>query len=119
MLPLDGTTGDPSEEPQNDHALQSGNALFLCCLLWAREGAAIQLSEYEDAVLDLLRSHGADIVTRVIGQGDEGAPDEVQIYRFPDEASLDAYLIDPGRAALADWRERVVARTQLFPVRRR
>jgi uncharacterized protein (DUF1330 family) len=99
--------------------VETENTLTLCCLLWARDGAAGELSKYEDTVLELLRSHGADIVSRVVGDGEGDLPHEVQIYRFPDAASLDAYLGDPERAALAAWRDRVVARTELFPVRAR
>jgi uncharacterized protein (DUF1330 family) len=91
----------------------------LCCLLWARDGASAALSEYEDTVLALLPRHGAAVLSRVISTGEQDAPHEVQLFSFPSAASLDAYLQDSDRAALADVRDRVVGRTQLFPVRLR
>ena len=43
---------------------------------------------------------------------------EVQLYRVPNQALLDAYLADPRRLELTAERERVVARTELFRVPR-
>jgi hypothetical protein len=91
----------------------------LCCLLWALPGQEAALSEYEDEVLALVVPHGGVIVSRVVGDGVDGAPHEVQVYHFPARASLDGYLNDPRRIALSDRRDRVVGRTQLFPVRAR
>jgi hypothetical protein len=34
----------------------------------------------------------------------------------PDQTALDAYLVDPRRTALTEERDRVIARTELFPV---
>lgn len=56
------------------------------------------------------------MVSRAVGDGADGAPHEVQLYRFPGRAALDAYLADPRRLAQAQTRDRVVARTELFPV---
>lgn len=76
------------------------------------------MTAYEDRVLALLAGHGGEVLTRLRGDGAAGHPHEVQTYRFASQASLDAYLDDPGRLALADERDRVVARTELFPVER-
>ncbi|MBS4103045.1 hypothetical protein [Tsukamurella paurometabola] len=91
-------------------------ALQLCCLLWARPGLESALTEYEDAVLALLPEHGGIVVQRAIGAGGDGQPNEVQLYRFPDRSALDGYLSDPRRLALTGERDRVIARTELFPV---
>ncbi|TWS23812.1 hypothetical protein FK268_14640 [Tsukamurella sputi] len=88
----------------------------LCCLLWARTGLADALTAYEDAVLALLPEHGGTVVQRAIGEGVDGAPNEVQLYRFSSQESLARYLADPRRLALAGERDRVIARTELFPV---
>lgn len=93
------------------------DAMVLCCLLWARPGHEPDLTAYENRVLDLLADHGAEVLHRVIGDGRDGHPHEVQVYRFPGQESLDGYLQDPRRTALAAERDRVVARTDLFPVR--
>ncbi len=93
-----------------------GNELRLCCLLWARPGLEKELSAYEDAVLALLPEYGGTVDRRAIGDGRDGQPNEVQLYRIPDRAALDGYLADPRRLALTGERDRVIARTELFPV---
>lgn len=90
--------------------------ILLCCLLWARDGEADGLSQYEDQVLALLPRHGGEIVQRAVSDGTDGKPHEVQLYRFPDAAALDAFLGDPDRVPLTAERDRVIARTELFPV---
>ncbi len=79
--------------------------LLLCCLLWARDGEAAGLTAYEDEVLQRAQSDGA-----------QGRPHEVQVYRFASQAALDSYVADPRRSARLDERDRVIERTELFPV---
>ena len=89
----------------------------LCCLLWARGGEAEALHAYEDRVLRLISEHGGEVVHRAIADDAPGQPDEVQLFRFPDQASLDAYMNDERRTALGAERDAAVARTEVFPVR--
>ena len=89
----------------------------LCCLLWAVEGETDGLHAYEDTVLRLVAEHRGEVTTRVLGEGGDGTPHEVQVIEFADGDAMDAYLGDPRRTALAPERDRVVARTELFPVR--
>ena len=93
--------------------------IVLCCLLWANEGLADAMSAYEDAVLALIGEHGGVVLQRVQGDGAEGSPHEVQLFRFSNQESIDAYIADPRRLALAAERDRVVARTDVFPVQER
>lgn len=88
----------------------------LCCLLWAVPDEAPALRRYEDAVLTLVPDHGGTVVQRAVGDGADGRPHEVQLLRFPDAAALDRFVADPRRLSLAAERDRVVARTELFPV---
>jgi antibiotic biosynthesis monooxygenase (ABM) superfamily enzyme len=88
----------------------------LCCLLRALPGRERDMAAYEDTVLALVPDHGGEVVSRVIGDGADGRPHEVQVFRFPDQAALDAYMADPRRLALAGERDRTVAETVLFPV---
>ncbi|WP_406032681.1 hypothetical protein OG801_28990 [Nocardioides sp. NBC_00163] len=89
----------------------------LCCLLWARGGEAEALHAYEDRVLRLISEHGGEVMHRAIADDAPGQPDEVQLFRFPDQASLDAYMNDERRTALGAERDAAVARTEVFPVR--
>ena len=115
--------------------------ITLCCLLWAHPGKERDLTAYEDRVLELLAEHRATLVERVIRNQPDDVTDggsaasrttgrpvdpaartddhpmEVQVYRFPDQGALERYLADPHRVALASERDRVIRRTELFPVR--
>lgn len=88
----------------------------LCVLLWAHPGQEDGLVAYEDRVLALVPAHGGTVLQRARSSGEAEHPLEVQFYRFPSEAALQAYLADDRRVALAAERDRVVARTELMRV---
>ena len=90
--------------------------VVLCCLLWAIQGEEAGLSRYEDSVLALVPDHHGSVLQRARSDGADGRPHEVQLFRFEDQTALDGYLQDPRRVALSGERDRVIARTELFPV---
>ncbi|MGM7421158.1 DUF1330 domain-containing protein [Cellulosimicrobium sp. CpK407] len=92
--------------------------ITLCVMLWPTEGSADLLSEYEDVVLALVPAHGGRVLSRVRAlPGQEASlPTEVQVIELPDDDALAAYLADPARVALADLRDRAVARTDIVRV---
>jgi len=92
--------------------------LTLCVLLWAVDGQVRSLARYEDEVLALVPRHGGRVLSRVRSMPGEDAarPTEVQVIEMPDDAALAAYMADPDRAALADLRDRSVARTEIVRV---
>ncbi|WP_336707109.1 hypothetical protein [Oerskovia sp. USHLN155] len=92
--------------------------LTLCVLLWAVDGQVDPLTRYEDEVLALVPVHGGRVASRVrsVPGEDPAVPAEVQVIEMPDDAALAAYMADPARVALADVRDRVVARTQIVRV---
>jgi uncharacterized protein (DUF1330 family) len=90
--------------------------LTLCVLLTAHPGGEAGLADYEDRVLALLPAHGARIVERLRVATPGDGPHEVHVLEFPSEAALHAYLQDPARLALADDRDRAIARTELLRV---
>src|SRR5262249_56839031 len=51
-------------------------------------------------------------------QYDGEPPTEVQVLEMPSEASLDAYVNDSGRLALAGERDAAIARTDVFRIQR-
>jgi len=87
----------------------------LCVLLWAVPGRLDELIRYEDTVLALVADHGGRVVNRLRNLGDEG-PSEVHVLHFQSQTSLDSYMNDPRRLALADERERSVGRTEVISV---
>ena len=91
-------------------------AMSLCCLLWARPGQEEGLIAYEDRVLALVVEHGGRVLQRARTDGSGEQPLEIQLFRFDSQDALDGYLGDPRRLALADERDRVVARTELMNV---
>jgi len=86
-----------------------------CVLLWARPGMEAALSAYEDKVLRLVGEHGGRVLERgtVLPGSQYGGepPAEVQVLEMPSEASLDAYVNDPG---VWPWR---ASETRLSPGR--
>jgi uncharacterized protein (DUF1330 family) len=91
--------------------------LTLCVLLWPVVGQEGRLAAYEDEVLALVPEYGGAVVSRVRRAG--GAADqpyEVQVIEMPDQDSLDGYLVDPRRTALAPMRDEAIARTEIIPV---
>lgn len=101
------------------------NPVSLCVLLWAKPGKESALSDYEDRVLGLLADHGGRVLQRgsVLADGRDSGygeqPAEVQFLEFPSEGTLDAYLNDPRRLALAAERDATIAKTDVLRVQRR
>ena len=93
-----------------------------CVLLWARPGMEAALSAYEDKVLRLVAEHGGRVLERGTvlpgAQYDGEPPAEVQLLEMPSEASLDAYVNDPRRLAMAAERDAAIARTDMFRIQR-
>ena len=97
--------------------------VVICVLLWARPGMEAALSAYEDEVLGLIAEHGGRVLERgtVLSGSQPGGepPTEMQLLEMPSEASLDAYLNDPRRLAMAAERDVAIARTDLFRIQPR
>lgn len=78
------------------------------------------LSAYEDKVLRLVAEHGGRVLERgtvLPGSEHDGEPPaEVQVIEMPSAASLDAYLNDPRRLAMAAERDAAISRTDLFRI---
>jgi uncharacterized protein (DUF1330 family) len=91
-------------------------SLTLCVLLWARPDAGAALHAYEDRVLDLVAGHGGRVLQRARSDGADGQPLEIQLLEFPSPAALNDYMTDGRRLALADDRDRAVARTDVINV---
>lgn len=91
-------------------------SVTLCVLLWPQPGADDALTSYEDQVLALVREHDGRVLQRARRSGTEDAPLEVQLLEFASQAALSSYMNDERRLALADDRDRAVARTQVIEV---
>jgi uncharacterized protein (DUF1330 family) len=89
-------------------------SIHLCVLLWAKPDAEEALCAYEDTVLGLMGDHGAQVLQRMRTDGANGAPLEIQVLEFPSQGSLDGYMQDERRTALAGEREAAIARTDVL-----
>jgi hypothetical protein len=73
-----------------------------------------------DMLLRLVAEHGGRVLERGTvlpgSQHDGEPPAEVQFLEMPSEASLDAYMNDPRRVAMAAERDAAIARTDLFRI---
>jgi len=76
------------------------------------------LIEYEDRVLERLAPYGARLLDRmrVAERGD--GPFEIHVIEFPNDDAFEGYMNDPDRIAMADLRERAIARTEVLRVAR-
>jgi uncharacterized protein (DUF1330 family) len=94
--------------------------VLTCVLLWARPGMEAALSAYEDKVLRLIGEHGGHVLERGTvlpdSQHDHDPPAEVQLLEMPSAASLEAYVNDPRRLAMAAERDAAIARTDLYRI---
>lgn len=88
----------------------------LCVLLWARPGADDALIAYEDRVLGLLPDYHGRVLQRVRSNGTDDQPLEIQILEFASSEALNGYMSDERRTALADERDRAIARTEVIEV---
>lgn len=93
-----------------------GMTVSLCVLLWAHPGQEDALIDYETRVLDLVPDHAGRVLHRVRTDGANEQPLEIQLLEFESQAAIDAYLADARRLALAELRDRAVARTEVMRV---
>lgn len=91
-------------------------SISLCVLLWAHPGEEAGLVDYETAVLGLVPEHGGRVLQRARSDGTNNQPLEIQLFEFESQEALDGYLADERRLALADQRDRTVARTEIMRV---
>jgi hypothetical protein len=69
-----------------------------------------------NSVLSLVAEHGGIVLQRARSDGSDNRPIEIQICQWESQAAMDSYMSDPRRLALANERDRVVARTEIVPV---
>ena len=79
-------------------------------------GHESEAADYERTVLGIWREHGGEVLAAfrpAPWTNGTRAADEVQHLRIPSRAQLDAYMVDPRRAALAAVRDRTIASTEV------
>ena len=99
-----------------DSRVSTTEPLAICVLLWANPGHDDDLVAYEGQVLRLLADHDGEVLQRVRTGYEPGQPFEVQILRFSSEGSMQRFIDDDRRTALAGMRERAIERTDVLKV---
>ncbi len=92
-------------------------ALRIIAQLWVKDGAFQAFNQYERAALACAVKHGATIVEiKQNHAADDGTPHEIHVIDFPSQAAFAAYRNDPAIVAMAELRERSIARTDIETV---
>ena len=91
--------------------------LYLTVKLYGRKGIRGEFREYETKALSLFRRHGGEVVVAYAPQRNDSAadfPDEIQILRIAGTAEFEGFMKDPERLTMADERDRVIRKTEIF-----
>jgi uncharacterized protein (DUF1330 family) len=91
--------------------------LYITVHLYGKTGVAGEFKDYESKALNIFRRHGGDVIVayRPVRQsGAENVPDEIQILRIADQATLERFMKDPERVSMAAERDAVIQRTDLY-----
>jgi uncharacterized protein (DUF1330 family) len=91
--------------------------LYMTVHLFGKGRGSEGFREYETKALGIFKRHGGEVLVAYVpaaaGEGRE-TPDEIQVLRIADQARLDAFMRDPERAGMAEERERVIRKTEVF-----
>ena len=91
--------------------------LYITVHLFGRTGTRGEFREYEAKALNLFRKHGGEIVVAYAPAFDKGQlerPDEIQILKIADRSRFENFLNDPDRTEMADERNAVIKRTEVY-----
>lgn len=85
--------------------------------LWPHPGMDEALIAYEDSVLAFVNEHGGTVLQRARRSDDaQDRPLEIQLFEWPSQAAVDAFMSDRRRTALVAERDSAIARTEILPV---
>jgi uncharacterized protein (DUF1330 family) len=91
--------------------------LYITVHLYGRTGTPGEFKEYESKALGIFKKHGGEVLvayapSRLKDQVD--CPDEIQILKIPSQSDFDKFMNDPDRIAMAQEREMVIRKTEVF-----
>jgi len=87
--------------------------------LWIKGTDVAGFEAFERAAAAIMSNYGGNVEQVVRCSGVEGSPFEVHIVTFPSTQALQEYRDDPRLVELRPLRERVIARTEIWPGTRR
>ena len=89
---------------------------------WASAGLLLQVpglvgDQHRLVIAQMAAEHGGRVLQRATGSGTGGQPLEIQFLEFPSASTLDAFMPDDRRQALAAEWDRVTAKNEVIEVR--
>lgn len=91
--------------------------LYITVHLFGKQGIRGEFKAYEQKALDLFKKHGGEVVVAYVPTAEKTPgewPDEIQILRIADRTKFDAFMRDPDRLKMADERDQVIRKTEVF-----
>jgi len=91
--------------------------LYITVHLYGKNGTPGEFKDYESKALKIFRQHGGEVIiayTPVQDSGVDNIPDEIQILRIENRARLEVFMKDPERVKMAEERNSVIKRTDIF-----
>lgn len=89
--------------------------VYLLVSLWLRGDDAAGFEAIEHSAADIMSAHGGRMESAIRCTADGSGPFEVHVVSFPDIAAYEAHRADPRVLELGPLRERVIARTEVWP----
>ena len=91
--------------------------LYITVHLYGKNGTPGEFKEYESKALKIFTQHGGEVIIAYVPTRDPGVsdiPDEIQILRIENRAKLEMFMKDPERIKMAEERNGVIKRTDVF-----
>jgi uncharacterized protein (DUF1330 family) len=91
--------------------------LYITVMLYGKQGIKGEFREYETKALNIFKNYGGEIITAYAPLNDgsqEETPDEIQILKIENKAELEKFMNDPDRIKIADERNAVIRKTELY-----
>lgn len=91
--------------------------LYVTVFLYGKNGVKGEFKDYETKALNIFKKYGGEVIVVYAPIRDGSTPetpDEIQILKIADRATLNAFINDPERVSLADERNSVIRRTDTY-----
>lgn len=91
--------------------------LYVTVLLYGKQGIKGEFHTYETKALNIFKKYGGEVIAAYAPIKDgskEEMPDEVQILKIANSLELEKFIHDPDRAKMADERNQVIRKTEMY-----
>ena len=91
--------------------------LYITVNLFGRNGTREEFEEYENKALKIFRRYGGEIIIAYIpvrNSETDDIPNEIHVLKIENRERFETYLKDPDRLKMAEERNSVIKRTDIF-----